>query len=440
METFKGVSPHRPLNDNGREIRIIKLLPNSSSAPVECELEHIILEPEANYEAVSDCWGNASITDAIIVNGKPYPITILQEVSVRPKPYVKDVAISPNLICGDLALPFPYLREVDEYWVTNTDDQRIGLPPICPSLDRIRVIWYGHQTIVLNEEDSTITQRLAWILALVAARFHSTDQRDVVYATLGLLNADPLPAELLQDYGKSPTEILIECASLIMVHSRILTILQYNSMHTTGLPTWVPDWLHDSWCPIVFAAEPHSRTHIRIMKEIGALEVDIVAFTEVSRVGPQLEHRNSAENTISIWTNFFLDAEECLNKNEPPVWGYSSFGKALWQLLLVFDLSRQDLHEPGWHLGAAEHVPPFFFRERSSLIDLKPESRQYGIFLEMILTALETTVPQGIQMGITRLLEDVREVNGAILQLVILVCTGGREQPIYMRSMKDFGY
>ncbi|KAI0533336.1 heterokaryon incompatibility protein-domain-containing protein [Xylaria digitata] len=512
MEAFKGISPHRPLHKNGREIRIIRLLPNNFGSPVECALEHVFLGHEADYEAVSYCWGDASITTPILLGGKPYPITlnllyglkylrqeesprrlwvdslcinqtdvternreilkmrdiyklarsvliwlgdyhpftrlyvkqvfdyvttlanrrdekedmtlirsigydelwhmhsqlqefirtrewfqrmwILQEVSVRPKPYMKDVAISPNLICGDLVLPFAHLRAVDEYWVTNTDNKRIGLEPICPSLDRIKVIWYGYQTIVLDEEDSTVAQRFAWVLALVAARFHATDRRDIVYATLGLLNADPLPMELLPDYCKSPIKILIECASFIITHSRILTILQYNSMCTKGLPTWVPDWQHDSWCPIVFGAEPHIKTHARVLRDIGALEVDIIALAEVSRVGPRLERRDTAESLTSTWSNFFLDAEEHLAKNGPPIWGYSSFGKALWQLLLVFDLSRQGLHEPGWHLGVAEHVPPFFFWERSPSPDSKSKQGLQECFLEEALAALESTVPE----------------------------------------------
>ncbi|KAI0869433.1 heterokaryon incompatibility protein-domain-containing protein [Hypoxylon argillaceum] len=455
MEAFKGVSPHRPLNQNGKEIRIIKLLPNTFSAQVECELEHIALNPGADYEAVSYCWGDASITEPILLDGTPYPVTlnllaglrylrredsprrlwvdslcinqrgvversreILKmrdiyrlarsvliwlgdyhpftrlHVSVRPKPYMKDVAKSPNLICGDLVLPFPHLRAVGEYWVNNTDDQRIGLPPICPSLDRMRTIWFGHQSLVSGGEDSTLAQRLAWILALVAGRFHATDQRDIVYAILGLLNADPLPAQLLPDYSKSPAEVLVECASFIVVQSRILTILQYNSMQTEGLPTWVPDWRHDSWCPIVLTPQPHSKTHVRVLREIGALEVDMVSLTQVCQVGPRLEQHDSAANLINTWSNFFLEAEASLARNQPPVWGYSSFGKALWQLLLAFDLSRQELHEPGWHLGAAEGVPPLFFWEGGFSLDSERAWGKQDIMLEEILTALQATVPR----------------------------------------------
>ncbi|KAJ8131189.1 hypothetical protein O1611_g2435 [Lasiodiplodia mahajangana] len=577
MEVFQGWSPHRPLSGNGKEIRIIKLLPNEFGAIVECELEHITLEPGADYEAVSYCWGDASITTPILLNGIPYPITlnllaglrylrredsprrlwvdslcinqkglaersreilkmrdiykfarsvliwlgdygsftrlhvkqifdyvanlaaccdeeedmalirstgydelwhmqsqlqefiqsrawfrrmwILQEVSVRPIPYMKHAEISPNLICGDLVLPFAYLRAVDEYWVNNTEDQRIGLPPICPSLARMKAIWYGHQTIVSGEEESTPAQRLAWILALVAGRFHATDQRDIVYAILGLLDADPLPPELLPDYNKSPTEVLIDCASYIMAESRILTILQYNSMLTDGLPTWVPDWRHDSWCPIVPATEPHSRTHVRILKEIRALEVDIIVLTEVSRVGPRVEQRGSSN--LITWCDFFLEAEESLARKQPPVWGYTSFGKALWQLLLAFDLSRQDLHEPGWHLGAAEHVPPFFFWEGYSLADYQAARGIQSVTMEEILTALQDTIPQkflfrsadgsigimcqpdvepreGDMMGIGSL-EDVSGANEATSQLEIWACIGGLGQLIFTPFTKNFG-
>ncbi|KAK5637709.1 hypothetical protein RRF57_013424 [Xylaria bambusicola] len=507
MEVFKGVSPHRPLDESGKEIRIVRLLPNNFSAPVECELEHIVLEPGADYEAVSYCWGDASITQPILLDGTPYPITltlldglkylrhttsprklwidslcinqtditersreilrmreiyklarrvliwlgdyapftrlhvkrifdyvkklasccseeqdqaliratgydelwhlhselrdfvhtrkwfqriwVLQEISVRPRPYVKDLATSPDLICGDLVLPFAYLRAVDEYWVTNTEDKRIGFPPICPSLDRMRVIWYGHQSILLDEESTTLAQRLAWILALVSARFHATDQHDIVYGTLGLLEAETLPTELTPDYSKSPNEVLVECACYIIAHSRILTIIQYNSMRTQGLPTWVPDWRHDSWCPIVLGAEAHERCHCRILSDITALEVDIVVITEVSLVGPRLKSCDSSETLKIVWSNFLLDAEDSLGKNESEIWGYSSFGKALWQLLLVFDLGRQDLHEPGWHLGVAEEVPPLFFRETRASA---PTHGLQGCFLEQALLSIGDSI------------------------------------------------
>lgn len=212
-----------------------------------------------------------------------------------------------------------------------------------------------------------------------------------MYGTFGLLNAEPLSPKLLPDYSKDPNEVLIDCASYIIEHSQILTILQYNSMNTNDLPTWVPDWRHESWCPIPFAAEAYKGCHCRVLREIRALEVDAIIITKVSRIGPRLKSRGLNETLTSAWSTFFADAEDNLGNTENAVWGYSSFRKALWQLLLVFDLSRQDLHEAGWHLGVAEEIPPLFFWEETI------STRTYGTqsrCLEDALSELEATVPE----------------------------------------------
>jgi hypothetical protein len=512
MEDFKGISPHRPLSEDGKQIRIIKLLPNTFSAPVECELEHIILEPEADYEAVSYCWGKSTITQPILLDGKPYPITlnllcglryfrrtdsprrlwvdslcinqkdrdersreilkmrdiyklasgvlvwlgdydpytrahvkglfdfvkkladyiteedeealiravgfdrlwqlqsqlrefiqtrewfqrmwVLQEVAVRPKPYVSNMDKTPNLICGDLSLPFPHLRNIEDFWVSGTSQKRIALPSICSGLDRLGVIWDGHQDI-LEGQDSPLAQRCAWILAQVAARFQSTDQRDVVYATLGLLNAESLPAELIPDYKKEPNEVFIDCAAFIVAQSRSLVILQFNSMKTPGLPSWVPDWRHGNWFQESFKPRPHPRTHVRVLREIEALEVNIIALTEVTRNGPQLDHHEGcADRLVSSWSDFFLDAEEYLNSKELPLRGYSTFGKAVWQLLLAFDANRHEANELGYQLGASENVPPFFFREKSCE---KGSESAYGLH-----TAFRDSVLMSVGESISR--------------------------------------
>lgn len=500
MENFKGISPHRPLSKDGKEIRIIKLLPAPFSAPIECVLEHIILQPKADYEAVSYSWGTSPMRRCILLDGKPYEITpnlfdglkylrreasarklwvdslcinqtdteernrevlkmrniyklargvliwlgdyypysrlhvkrifeyvtslaacksqthdealirstgfdelwhlqnqlqkfiesrewfqrmwVLQEVSVRPKLYKISIGLAPRLICGDLSLPFLYLRLVQEHWVDPFKKQRIGLPPICRSLYPMDLIWAGHQDIITETyEDFPLAERLAWILASVSANFHCSDQRDIVYAILGLLNADELPQQLIPEYSKRPNDVLIDCASYIVTQSRILTILLFNSMQTEGLPSWVPDWQHESVFPIVYAPKAHARTHVRVLNDSNALEVSIIELTEVQLVGQPLQ-----DSVLSTWSDFFLDAEEHLGV---PVRGYSSFGKALWQMLVAFDFLRQEVNNPGWHLGATEKVPPFFFREHThvtSLHDLRSG------FLQHILGSMATTI------------------------------------------------
>lgn len=74
MENFKGISPHRPII-SGSEIRIVILRPGSFGDPIVCQLEHIQLIPDSDYEAVSYVWGDAAITKPITLDGRVYPVT-----------------------------------------------------------------------------------------------------------------------------------------------------------------------------------------------------------------------------------------------------------------------------------------------------------------------------------------------------------------------------
>ena len=75
MERFKGISPHRPLDEGATKIRIVNLLPGEFGDPIECILEHIDMEDTKDYEAISYCWGESSITKPILLESKPYPVT-----------------------------------------------------------------------------------------------------------------------------------------------------------------------------------------------------------------------------------------------------------------------------------------------------------------------------------------------------------------------------
>ncbi|KAI0143180.1 HET-domain-containing protein [Xylariaceae sp. FL1272] len=76
MESFEGISSHHALDQSKNEIRIVRLLPSQIfGSPVECELDHVLLE-KADYEALSYFWGDPKITQTILVDRRPYPLTI----------------------------------------------------------------------------------------------------------------------------------------------------------------------------------------------------------------------------------------------------------------------------------------------------------------------------------------------------------------------------
>lgn len=74
MENFKGISPHRPIV-SGSEIRVVILHPANFGDPIVCELKHIQLIPDSDYEAVSYVWGDATVTKRIMLDGRVYPVT-----------------------------------------------------------------------------------------------------------------------------------------------------------------------------------------------------------------------------------------------------------------------------------------------------------------------------------------------------------------------------
>ncbi|KAI5918872.1 heterokaryon incompatibility protein-domain-containing protein [Camillea tinctor] len=76
MEEFKGKSPHKPFSSD-TDIRVMTLLPNREfDAPIECQLEHVTLQPGVNYEAISYAWGDPKITEPIQLDGQSYPVTV----------------------------------------------------------------------------------------------------------------------------------------------------------------------------------------------------------------------------------------------------------------------------------------------------------------------------------------------------------------------------
>ncbi|CAJ2506514.1 Uu.00g006440.m01.CDS01 [Anthostomella pinea] len=509
MEKFKGISPHKPLRTDVNEIRIVKLLPNVFNAPIECELEHITIDVEADYEALSYCWGDASVTHPIRLNGRVYPITtslftglnylrledrprrlwvdslcinqtdldershevqrmrdiyekakeviiwlgdyhpftrlyvkrvfdyvtklatcwedeeeealisawgfdelwhfqtelqdflktrqwfqriwVLQEVSVRPNPWLKNVDITPDLICGHLRLPVVYLRQVQNYWVTQPTTARLSLPSLCPTLDRLRLIWEGHQDL-MGQEPHPFANQLVWILSLVAAKFDATDERDTIFATLGLLNAKSIPSQVRPDYTKTASQVLIDCATFLIEDSNFVNIIQYNSMQTTQLPSWVPDWRYNARHPIYAGSETGPGIHSRVLEKGNALEVDIMPFTEISMLGPKFEIINTEEKMFNVWEDFFLDIGECLDGRKLPARGYTNFEEAVWQLLIIFSINFQWLLDPGCFEGVLGDNAPSFIRRHSLDVSARGHSTLEKDFMEDSLKIISESV------------------------------------------------
>jgi hypothetical protein len=77
-----------------REIRLIRLLPDSFDAPIQCELfEASLDEVELQYQAISYAWGDASITQCIECNELDVDVTVSLGTALQAFRHPEDVRI-----------------------------------------------------------------------------------------------------------------------------------------------------------------------------------------------------------------------------------------------------------------------------------------------------------------------------------------------------------
>ncbi|KAK1760219.1 heterokaryon incompatibility protein-domain-containing protein [Echria macrotheca] len=80
-------SPHTPLDESRREIRLLSIKTDSPEKQIECELHITRLEPEDDrplpFTALSYVWGPPNFTEAIVLNGEEFLITPALHAALR---------------------------------------------------------------------------------------------------------------------------------------------------------------------------------------------------------------------------------------------------------------------------------------------------------------------------------------------------------------------
>jgi hypothetical protein len=67
---------YNPLNEPENEFRLLRILPSSSfDASIECRLSTHSLKQSPQFIAFSYVWGDASVTEEIVVNGQRKSVT-----------------------------------------------------------------------------------------------------------------------------------------------------------------------------------------------------------------------------------------------------------------------------------------------------------------------------------------------------------------------------
>ncbi|KAI1505782.1 HET-domain-containing protein [Biscogniauxia marginata] len=297
---------------------------------------------------------------------------VIQEVAVRPRPWIRYLESTPDLICGHLHLPFAYLRAVHRWWSTPSLQSRLGLPVICPSLGILGAIWEGHRDIIEQPYFSlaSLAGKLAWVLTSVATTFNATDPRDIVYAALELTATDELPGLLRPDYTKSQQQVLIDCATFIFNSGGLINIIGYNSMQTKNLPSWVPDWRHCSPFAMKVDDVAFPGVVLNVLERSMALEADILTLSTVKFTGPNLQLTTSEKDIVDTWREFFIDARDLLEHISRESQSLRRLIQELWQLVLAFECNGRMYKDVGWHVIASKDQAPFLdFRKGAFMYD-----------------------------------------------------------------------
>ncbi|KAE9978870.1 hypothetical protein EG327_007208 [Venturia inaequalis] len=130
--------------------------------------------------------------------------------------------------------------------------ERLGFPEGMERSDIYPSIGVGNAAIriatILDPEDAGQTGNLIYYLDKLASKSLVSDQRDLVYAFLGLQNA----FDIHVDYGLTAEQVFITSARAIIAQSHSLAFLGYSKRTFVKgrdeehrrelLPSWVPDW------------------------------------------------------------------------------------------------------------------------------------------------------------------------------------------------------
>lgn len=473
MERFKGISPHRPLGNSSTEIRIINLLPGEYGDPIECVLEHVDMETTRNYEALSYCWGEASITKPILLDSNLYPVTanlfdglqrlrkthsprrlwidslcinqsdlaersrqvqkmrdiyqrasnvvvwlgecrpwsteavqevfdfvvelafawrnyisdqmiarygysklwqqqrkwiqfirqrqwfermwVLQEVAVRPSTVKYRPDLEPLLMCGELKMSFYWLKSSTGFWDMLPEAHKSLAIGLYPPLERHLLIHEIHRRARdrhrTRKGGMNLEFQLFGYLRLAVTQFRATDQRDHIYALLGLLCGGTLPQHLHPDYEKPMHQVLAEFARFILDGTKTLDIIQFRGGKNPNLPSWVPDWTHRP--PMVPENElgyvlddPYEVTDQNFLKVL------VMRFDFVESVGPITASVSKHDEPLESLQEYIDSVSNYLHlelNNKQGKDSYEDHRALLKELLVKFDYAMEKSRGPFWH-------------------------------------------------------------------------------------------
>jgi hypothetical protein len=204
-------------------------------------------------------------------------VWVIQEVVVS-KTFKVEGNSGPVFVCGWSTIPFWWLGCV-----------ALQLHPVYETgfgMVLLHHFRYLHNSLAAESTSKTLAEQLSMFLSTSAETFQATDERDKIYAFLGLLSYDVLPSCLSVNYTLAPERVFKDYAVYILQETGNLDILACRSPCRPSLPSWVPDW---SRCALVKDFQHGKGSHLRFLSGDNKIEVDCLILSRITTVLPPLD-------------------------------------------------------------------------------------------------------------------------------------------------------
>lgn len=99
-----------------------------------------------------------------------------------------------------------------------------------------------HVSLASGRLKKPLAEQLLIFLSGVSGIFQATDEKDKIYAVLGMLSYETLPPHLEPNYALSTGRIFRDYTRYILEETGNLNILTCRSSFRQSFPSWVPDW------------------------------------------------------------------------------------------------------------------------------------------------------------------------------------------------------
>lgn len=239
-----------------------------------------------------------SYFDQDFVRENASALSILHEILDRPwfsrVWVVQEVAVSKNLeriygddgpvfLCGWSEMPFWWLTCFALHMrmsslVSPSQSTHLGMMVI----SSLRIL---HISFASGRLKKPLAEQLLMFFKRVSGIFQATDEKDKIYAFLGLLSYETFPSCLEVDYAPTTERVLRDYARYILEETGNLDILAFGSFHRQSLPSWVPDW---SRAAQMTSTRWYRDNDLRFLAGENKLEVDCVIVGRIETVLPAL--------------------------------------------------------------------------------------------------------------------------------------------------------